>query len=79
MNNKTGYVLGFLSTVIYVIVAEGVRFNDFLGFIAVSLGAALIPAIIAGLIAIFTKGRNFGKVFGITCVAVYISAFLGNL
>jgi hypothetical protein len=78
MNYKLGYILGLLSTIIYTITTNGINFSHLLSFIAAILGALLIPATIAGLISLFAKGKNYGKVFGITCIVVHIMAYLGN-
>ena len=77
MTNKTGYILGFISAIIYVILLYGIDTNYLLDFLAYFLGALLIPAIIAGLISLFSK-NNFGKIFGITCIIIHILSGLGN-
>jgi membrane-bound metal-dependent hydrolase YbcI (DUF457 family) len=78
MSNKLGYILGLSSAIIYTIVIYGFDLNYILDFVASLLGALLFPAIIAGLISIFSKGKNFGKVFGITCIILHLLAGFGN-
>lgn len=78
MSNKTGYIIGFLCTIVYTIIQYGINFNRLLDFFAYLLGTLLFPAIIAGLITLFSKKKNFGKVFGITCIIVCIVAGMGN-
>jgi len=78
MSNKLGYILGFSSAIIYTIIIYGINFNYILDFVAYLLGALVIPAIIAGLISLFSKGKNFGKVFGITCIILYVLSGIGN-
>ncbi|MEL0457290.1 hypothetical protein WJN01_13710 [Flavobacteriaceae bacterium SZ-1-7] len=77
MTNKTGYILGLISAIIYVLVLYGIDTNHILDFFAYLLGALLIPAIIAGLISLFSK-NNFGKIFGFTCIIIHILSGLGG-
>jgi hypothetical protein len=78
MSNKLGYILGFASAFIYTLVVNGINFNDIIYFVGSLLGALTIPAVIAVLISIFLKGKNFGKVFGITCLILHLLAGYGN-
>ncbi|AUS06896.1 hypothetical protein [Pseudotamlana carrageenivorans] len=77
MTNKTGYILGLISAIIYVIIIYGFSTNRLSDFLASLLGALLIPAIVAGLISLFSK-NNFGKIFAITCVIIHVISGLGN-
>ncbi len=78
MSNKLGYILGFSSAFIYTIISNGINFYYFSDFLASFIGPLLIPAGITGLISIFLKDNNSGKVFGITCITIYILAGIGN-
>lgn len=77
MTNKTGFILGLISAIIYVVILYGIDISQPLDFLAYFLGALLIPAIIAGLIYLFSR-KNFGKTFGITCIILDILSILGN-
>ena len=82
MTNKTGNIVGIASALIYTIFHNRGNFNYFLDYLPQRLGsfvgALLIPLIISSIIYLFTQ-KNFGKVFGITSLIVYILSSLGNL
>ncbi|PKQ46872.1 hypothetical protein [Confluentibacter flavum] len=78
MTNKTGYILGIISALIYVLVIYGIDTNHLLDFLVYLLGALLIPLIIAGFISLFSK-NNFGKIFGITCIIIHLLSGIGGL
>ena len=70
MNNKIGYAIGIISAVIYSYVIHGEY--TILDLLASSLGALLIPAVIAGFIVVISKSKKHGQIFAITCVATFI-------
>lgn len=78
MNNKTGYILGLVSGIIYTLINYGSNFR-FLDFIAALIGALIIPLILTFLISVFSKSLEFGKTFGIISIAIHIIATIGNL
>ncbi|MCM4162796.1 MULTISPECIES: hypothetical protein [unclassified Arenibacter] len=78
MNNKTGYIIGFVSAAIYTFVMHGTDFT-LINFIASIIGALLVPIIIAIPINLLSKSKNLGKIFGITCIVVHILAGVGNI
>ncbi len=77
MTNKTGYILGLISAIVYVLAIYGIDTNHILDFFACLFGVLLIPTVIAGLISLFSK-NNFGKIFGITCLIICMLSGLGS-
>jgi uncharacterized membrane protein HdeD (DUF308 family) len=79
MSNKQGFILGFSSAIIYTLILFD--FNSYYyisGFFAYLIGALIVPSLIAGIISIFSKGKNFGKTFGMTCVIFYLIIGIGS-
>lgn len=77
-HNKLGYIIGFLSAIIYTIYKNGFRFDELLYFISGLLGALILPVIIAFIITSLKKDFKFGKVFGITCLILYTLSTIGS-
>jgi hypothetical protein len=74
--NKQGYILALIISVIYaVILNKNLDFYSLLGGI---IGALLVNIVITGIITIFWKFVNFGKIIGVVSIIVCVIAFLGN-
>ena len=82
MTNKTGYIIGIVSALIYTLLHNNFNTNYLLNSLPQILGAFIgalsVPAIISGIIFIFAK-KDFGKIFGITCIIVHIFSAFGNI
>lgn len=79
MSNIQGFILGLSSAIIYTLIIYDFNSNYYIsGFFGSLIGVLLIPSLIAGLISIFSKGKNFGKTFGVTCVIFYIIIGIGG-
>ncbi len=78
MNNKTGFILGLVSGIIYTLINYG-NFFRFLDFIFAFIGALIIPLIFTFLISLFSKSLASGRTFGIMSIAIHIIATIGNL
>lgn len=74
--NKQGYVLAIIIAVIYAFISQ--ENFDFYAFLGSVIGALLINTILSGIISVFWKFKNFGKVIGITSLIVCLMAFFGN-
>lgn len=74
--NKQGYILAIIIAIIYAFISE--ENFDFYTFLGSIIGALLINTILSGIISVFWKFKNFGKVIGITSLIVCLMAFFGN-
>ena len=74
--NKQGYILAIVIAVIYAFISQ--ENFDFYVFLGSVIGALLINTILSGIISVFWKFKNFGKVIGITSLIVCLMAFFGN-
>ena len=74
--NRQGYILALIVAFIYAFISkENFDLYSFLGGI---VGALLMNSIVSGIITVFWKFKNFGKVLGIASVIICSLAFLGN-
>jgi uncharacterized membrane protein HdeD (DUF308 family) len=78
MNNRTGYILGLISGIIYTLINYGSNFR-IMDFIATLIGALIIPLILTYLISLFSKTLEFGRTFGIISIVIHIIATIGKL
>ena len=78
MNNRTGYILGLSSGVIYTIINYVSNFK-IMNFIAILIGALIVPLILTYLITLFPKSLEFGRTFGIISIVIHIIATIGKL
>ena len=74
--NKQGYILAIVIAIIYAFISQ--ENFDFYAFLGSVIGALLINTILSGIISVFWKFKNFGKVIGITSLIVCSMAFFGN-
>lgn len=73
--NKKGYFLAIIIAIIYAFISqENFEFYTFFINLIVIL---FINTILTGIISVFWKFKNFGKVIGITSLLVCLTAFLG--
>jgi uncharacterized BrkB/YihY/UPF0761 family membrane protein len=74
--NRQGFIIALIIAVIYAFISnENFDFYSFLGGV---FGTLLVCVILSGIISVFWKFKNFGKVIGITSLIVCLMAFLGN-
>jgi|694.fasta_scaffold152139_3 hypothetical protein len=74
--NTNGYVIGFLAISIYTLLDDNVE--GLVSFFATLIGVLLIPLILSGLIFLFDRSINFGKIFGITSIIIVTISFIGQ-
>lgn len=78
MNNKTGYILGLVSALVYTLINHGDS-NKLLDFVASFVGVLIIPLIITYIISLIFKNIELGKIFGISSIIIHIIASIGKL
>lgn len=76
--NTLGFIIGIIITGIHTMLTNDIGFDNILMLIPAFLGIVFIPAIISGLVSLFYRGKNFGKIFGITCIIFNLLSFFGN-
>lgn len=78
MNNKTGYILGLVSALVYTLINHG-NSNKLIDFVASFVGVLIIPLIITYIISLIFKNIELGKIFGIASIVIHIIATIGKL
>lgn len=78
LNHIGNYILTIVIGCIYVNIVKKTSPSDFSPFIVETLGALLLPLIIAGAISFFNK-KNFSKVLVWTTLITIILAAIGSL
>jgi hypothetical protein len=74
--DKQGYILALIITFIYAFISNE-NFDVYI-FLGSFIGVLILNTFLSGLITVFRKFKNFGKVLGITSVIICLLAFLGN-
>ena len=74
--DKHGYYLAVITASIYAIFIQ--EYFDLYIFLGSFIGVLILNIFLSGLITVFRKFKNFGKVLGITSVIICSLALLGN-
>ncbi len=74
--DKQGYILALIIAFIYAFISNE-NFDVYI-FLGSFIGVLILNTFLSGLITVFRKFKNFGKVLGITSVIICSLAFLGN-
>lgn len=74
--DKQGYILALIIAFIYAYILNE-NFDVYI-FLSSFIGVLILNTILSGLITVFRKFKNFGKVLGITSVIICSLAFLGS-
>ena len=74
--DRKGYYLAFVVAIIYGFFSQ--EHFDIYIFIGSFFGVLILNSFLSGLITIFRKFKNFGKVLGITSIIICSLALLGN-
>lgn len=75
--DKHGYYLTVIVAVIYAFFSQ--KYFDLYMFLGSFFAVLILNTFLSGLITIFRKFKNFGKVLGITSVIICSLALLGNI
>ena len=74
--DKQGYILALIIAFIYAFASK--QSFDFVSLLASVVGVLLVNIVLSGIITVFWKFKNFGRVLGITSILICLIAFLGN-
>jgi hypothetical protein len=74
--DKQGYILALIIAFIYAFASK--QSFDFISLLGSVAGVLLVTILLSGIITVFWKFKNFGKVIGITSVIICSLELLGN-